>query len=389
MTKVKERQKEQRRRGAWGVAITSALLVGVGIISVWLSNTLLNPATILNPATKLSIRSQDFRSNASALVQAFEQVSNPALAQDEYPSEPIEPIPLSLSLNPQKVALGNRLFHDPQLSGDRTLSCASCHSNALGGADGLPTTISRDSGRRKGLNTPTVWNSAFNFRQRWDGGIASLEEQINGPLLSPTEMNNSWSEIVSRLSQDQNYLKAFHSLYPNGIQPDAVREAIATYERALITPNAKFDRYLKGDKSALSAQEKKGYDLFKRYGCVACHQGVNVGGNMFQRLGVMEDYFLARGDVQKIDLGRMNITGRTRDRYVFKVPSLRNIELTAPYLHDGSVETLEDSVRIMGKYQLGREIPNEDTAAIVSFLRTLTGTLPESVLADASETDKT
>lgn len=320
----------------------------------------------------------------SALIEYSAKTAQ-RIETDTKPPEPIAPIPLTLALNSQEVALGKRLFHDVRLSENRSMSCASCHSNALGGADGLPTTIGRDRGRRRGLNTPTVWNSAFNFRQRWDGGVASLEEQINGPLLSPTEMNNSWPEVIKRLSQDQAYRAAFDSLYPSGIQPDTVRTAIATYERSLITPNARFDQYLSGDESAITEQEKRGYDLFKGYGCAACHQGINIGGNMFQRLGVMEDYFLARGNVQTVDLGRMNITGRVRDRYVFKVPSLRNIELTAPYLHDGSVDTLAESIQVMGRYQLGREIPAGDTAAIVSFLQTLTGTLPDAALLDTSE----
>ncbi|MBE9061441.1 cytochrome-c peroxidase [cf. Phormidesmis sp. LEGE 11477] len=315
-------------------------------------------------------------------VELYQSSSVQTYGRDGTTPEPIEPIPKIKKLNTQKVALGDRLFHDVRLSSDRSLSCASCHINALGGTDGLPIAIAR--GKRMGLNTPTVWNSAFNFRQHWDGRVESLEAQIDEPLLNPNEMNSTWPEVISRLSQDKGYQAAFRSLYADGIRPDAVREAIATYERALVTPDSKFDRYLKGDHSAITVQEKQGYDAFKRYGCVACHQGVNVGGNMFQRLGVMEDYFLARGNVQKVDLGRMNITGRARDRYVFKVPSLRNIELTAPYLHDGSVETLEESVRIMGQYQLGRKIPQDDTAAIVSFLRTLTGPPPDAASQQAS-----
>ncbi|MEO1791968.1 MAG: cytochrome c peroxidase [Cyanobacteria bacterium J06629_19] len=174
--------------------------------------------------------------------------------------------------------------------------------------------------------------------------------------------------------------RAFQELYPTGIQPDSIRDAIATYERSLITPNAKFDRYLRGEATAITAEEKAGYQRFKEYGCVACHHGVNIGGNMFQQLGVMKDYFLERGNVQPSDLGRMNTSGRPRDRYSFKVPSLRNVALTAPYLHDGSIESLEKVITIMGRYQLGREIPPEDVALLVKFLHTLTGELEATAL---------
>jgi len=294
----------------------------------------------------------------------------PALAS--MGDEPIVPITTLPDVDPRKAALGNRLFHDPQLSSNNKISCASCHSSDLGGADGRAKSPGF-KGQLSAFNAPTVWNSSLNFRQFWDGRAATLEAQIDEPILNPKEMNSSWSLIVSKLTQNDDYVSAFRQLYPMGIQSDSIRDAIAMYERTLVTPNSRFDQYLLGNQSAITASEKAGYDLFKDYGCVACHQGVNVGGNMFQRLGIMQDFFLERGNIQTADLGRINISGRPRDRYVFKVPSLRNVELTAPYLHDGSIESLTETIGIMGRYQLGREISPEDINLLVQFLRTLTG----------------
>ncbi|MEO1619516.1 MAG: cytochrome c peroxidase [Cyanobacteria bacterium J06632_3] len=291
--------------------------------------------------------------------------------------EPITPVPIAKTLDERKVALGRQLFHDPRLSRNNQVSCASCHEHSLGGADGRAHSIGIE-GRLVAFNAPTVWNSSLNFRQFWDGRSISLAEQVDGPLLDPLEMDTTWPEVIAKLRQDSDYANAFRQLYAEGVQPDAVRDAIATYEQNLVTPNARFDQYLKGDTAILSAEEKAGYERFKSYGCVACHQGVNVGGNMFQRLGVIEDFFLTRESIEPSDLGRMNITGRARDRYVFKVPGLRNVALTAPSLHDGSVETLEDTVSIMTRYQLGRDIPSEDIDLIVKFLNTLTGDPPEA-----------
>ena len=310
------------------------------------------------------------RLNASQLSPLL-PVERP-VASDLVSREPISPITAPSDLDLRKVALGDRLFHESQLSGNNQISCASCHRQDSGGADVGSRSVGFE-GQLSAFNAPTVWNSSLNFRQFWDGRVATLEDQINGPILDPREMNTSWEAIVSKLSQNSDYVRTFRQLYPEGIQPAAIRDAIATYERSLVTPDARFDQYLRGDHSALSAEEKAGYQKFKDYGCVACHQGVNIGGNMYQSLGVMRDFFADRGDIQPADLGRMNISGRARDRYVFKVPSLRNIELTAPYLHDGSIESLEEVVAVMGQYQLGREIPPDDITLLVKFLHTLTG----------------
>jgi cytochrome c peroxidase len=300
---------------------------------------------------------------------------NPPKAPTAEPSsrlEPIRPIPLVTAVNPEKAALGERLFHDPRLSGDGNVSCASCHDLALGGTDQRKYSAGVN-GALGSINAPTVFNSAGNFRQFWDGRAATLEEQIDGPIHAKAEMGSSWQEIIPRLQEAPEYAAAFRSIYSGTIQPAHVKDAIAEFERSLTTPNSRFDQYLRGDGNAITADEKEGYRKFKSYGCVSCHQGVNVGGNMFATLGAMDDYFAERGNVDKADYGRFNVTGKEEDRFVFKVPSLRNVALTAPYLHDGSAKTLDRAVAIMGRFQLGRHIPPEDLELIVKFLETLTG----------------
>ena len=223
------------------------------------------------------------------------------------------------------------------------------------------------------INTPTVFNSGFNFVQFWDGRAESLNSQIAGPINNPAELGASWKGVIERLQQDAGYAERFDKIYADGITQTSIQDAIATYERSLITPNAQFDRYLNGNADAIIKVEKEGYALFKSLGCSACHQGHNIGGNMVQKFGVMHDYFAQRGNITKADYGRFNVTGREEDRHVFKVPSLRNIELTGPYFHDASVDTLEGAVEIMAYYQLGRRISEEDRSRLVAFLKTLTG----------------
>jgi len=286
--------------------------------------------------------------------------------------EPIKPIPLAMDLDARKVALGRMLFNEPRLSRDNTVSCASCHDLRKGGADGKkhPVGIGKSEGQ---INTPSVFNCAGNVKQFWDGRAATLEEQIDGPLQAAAEMGSTWPEVAGKLRAVPEYAALFKNIYSDGVQPRNIRNAISEFERSLTTPNSRFDKFLRGDDSALSADEKEGYCKFKSYGCTSCHQGVNVGGNMFETLGAMADYFAARGGVTKADYGRFNVTGKSEDRYVFKVPSLRNVALTAPYLHDGTAETLQKAVAIMGRYQLGEELPPKDIEQIVKFLHTLTG----------------
>lgn len=290
----------------------------------------------------------------------------------EAGSEPIAPIPLEIKLDQDRVELGRRLFHDPRLSGDNTVSCANCHGLDHGGSDHVPH--SRGVGGREGaINAPTVFNSGFNFRQFWDGRAETLEEQIEGPIHNPAEMASDWPQVLGKLKKDVDYPRAFAAIYPGGINADNVKDAIATFERSLYTPNSRFDRFLRGDKGVLTEGEQAGYRLFKEIGCVSCHQGVNIGGNLYEKMGVMEDYFDARGGLNKADLGRYNLTGIEEQRFEFKVPSLRNVALTAPYFHDGSAATLEEAVRLMARHQLGLELGEEGQRLIAGFLRTLTG----------------
>ena len=286
--------------------------------------------------------------------------------------EPIRPIPSAVAVDPAKVELGRALFHDTLLSKDDTVSCASCHDLASGGADGLQRSIGIE-GELGLVNSPTVFNSGLNFKQFWDGRANTLEDQIDGPVQSSFEMGSLWPDVIAKLYRDPRYPKLFKEIYPDGINRKNVKNSIAEFIRSLITPNGRFDRWLNGDAAALSAQEVRGYELFKDYGCVSCHQGANVGGNMFQVFGVLNDYFKRRGDITEADFGRFNITGNEEDRHAFKVPSLRMAALTPPYLHDGSAETLRDAVDIMFEFQLGREAPSEDKEAIVAFIKTLVG----------------
>lgn len=290
--------------------------------------------------------------------------------------EPIRPIPSPQFTDREKaeIALGRSLFHDPRLSRDNSISCASCHSLELGGVDGQRVSVGIQ-GAMGVVNAPTVINSGFNFTQFWDGRAATLEEQAAGPVHNSVEMGSNWGEVLEKLQQDELYPARFEALYEDGMTAQNIQRSIAQFERSLVTLDAPFDRFLRGDEKAISEEAKRGYRLFKSYGCVACHQGKNVGGNMYARLGVLGDYFIRKDKLSSADMGRYNVTGDQDDRHVFKVPSLRLVTLTAPYFHDGSAATLEEAVRTMARYQLGRRIDEKDTALIIQFLQTLSGKL--------------
>lgn len=303
-------------------------------------------------------------------------------------NEPILPVALPVGLDPAMVSLGERLFHDARLSRDGTVACVTCHDLTRGGTDHRVYSIGI-GGALGRINAPTVFNSAANFRFFWDGRANTLAEQLDGPLTSPTEMGSSWPEIIDWLQRSDAYVREFALVFSDRVAApscgkdsagcriyvtrDTITAALAEFVRSLATPDARFDRYLKGDLSAISADEKAGYDLFKSYGCIACHQGANVGGNMFQIFGVMRDYFAERGNVTEVDYGRFNVTGREEDRHRFRVPSLRNVAVTAPYFHDGTAQTLDQAVMVMAQYQLGVVMPMDDLELIVQFLGTLTG----------------
>jgi cytochrome c peroxidase len=285
-----------------------------------------------------------------------------------------QPIPLDLVFDAKKVALGRALFDEKMLSADDTVACSNCHVLQSGGADNLVRSVGIKGGLG-GVNAPTVLNSGFNFVQFWDGRAATLEDQIDGPVQHPKEMGATWPQVLGKLNSSPRYQAAFSDIYPDRITVANIKDAIATFERSLITPNSRFDRYLRGDASALSEKEKHGYTLFQEQGCVSCHQGINLGGNMYERMGLLGDYFGDRGDITPADYGRFNVTKKEADRFYFRVPSLRNVAKTAPYFHDGNAPDLHNAVRVMARYQLGHVITDEEVDDIVAFLNTLTGEL--------------
>ena len=289
-------------------------------------------------------------------------------------NEPVRPIDQSLEYDPAKAALGFALFHDPRLSVDNTVSCASCHALETAGVDNHQYSHGVDD-QLGGVNAPTVYNAVYNFVQFWDGRAQTLAAQAAGPPLNPVEMaSESFDQIIAKLQSDKDFARAFVKVYPDGITEANITDAIEQFERTLITPNSAFDKWLRGDDSAITAQELEGYELFKKYDCATCHAGPNLGGLSYELMGLRRHYFAERGlELTHEDNGRFKETGLERDRHRFKVPGLRNVEHTWPYYHDGTRETLEEAVRDMGLYQSGVELTEDEVAAITAFLNTLTG----------------
>lgn len=291
---------------------------------------------------------------------------------NEFSTEPLQPLPLTVEVNKPAATLGKKLFHDPRLSADDSIACASCHSLTTAGVDGKRVSTGIN-GHLGSINAPTVFNSGFNVFQFWDGRAATLEEQINGPLTNTNEMATNWPTVIAKLRKDSDYMREFNQVFDDGLTSDNIAFAIAEFERTLVTPNARFDKFLRGDANALSSEEKQGYRLFKSYGCATCHQGAAVGGNMFERLGSVRNYFHDHKSTGPEDEGRFNVTRDEHHHHYFKVPSLRNVEKTAPYFHNGSATTLEQAVREMSYYNLGVQMPESDVTRIVKFLKSLTG----------------
>ncbi len=285
-------------------------------------------------------------------------------------SEPITPLPQTIKVNQTKAELGKKLFFDPILSHDNTISCATCHDLQHGGDDGLKVSFGIE-GKEGAVNAPTIYNAVFNFRQFWDGRAKDLQEQAAGPVENPVEMGSSFEEVIVKLKKSK-YKKLFDAIYDDGITKQTITDAIAEYEKTLITPNSRFDKYLRGDEGALTQDEKEGYALFKSKGCVSCHHGENIGGNLYNKFGIFNE-------TNSQWLGRYNITHKERDKYFFKVPSLRNIERTAPYFHDGRTYDLNEAVKLMSQYQLGRHITKKEILKITAFLKSLNGELPKNI----------
>lgn len=312
------------------------------------------------------------------------------LAAAEFANEPIRPIPDKVDYDPRKAALGDLLYHDTRLSADGTVSCATCHGLNTAGVDNEQYSKGI-KGQRGGVNAPTVYNSVFNFVQFWDGRAATLAEQAGGPPLNPVEMGcKSFDEIVARLSADKAFAAKIRAVYPEGLNQATITDAIAEFEKTLVTPNSPFDLYLKGDKKAMTAEQIEGYKLFKEYNCATCHAGVNMGGLSYELMGQRENYFEDRKLTKKSGLtdgdnGRWAQTHVERDRYRFKTPTLRNVALTYPYYHDGSVKTLKEAISKMAEFQVGRKISDEDNAKVESFLRALTGKYQGKTLTNEND----
>lgn len=282
-------------------------------------------------------------------------------------------------ITPEKVALGQKLYHDVRLSKDNTISCNSCHNLNTYGVDNLPVSPGNDEGTFGGRNSPTVLNAALHIAQFWDGRAKDVEEQAGGPILNPLEMAMPNEKAVEdRLAKIEEYQELFKKAFPedkNPIKYENLQKAIGAFERKLITPT-KFDDFLAGNNNALNNAEKKGLQTFIDAGCTACHIGNNLGGNMYQKFGLFSNYWEATGS-KKIDEGRFEATQNEADKYFFKVPSLRNIAKTYPYFHDGSVEKLDQAIQIMAKTQTGKELSAQQIQEIIVFLNTLTGEVPQ------------
>jgi cytochrome c peroxidase len=290
-------------------------------------------------------------------------------------SEPITPIRPVQEVNLAQVELGKMPYFDPRLSKSGFISCNSCHNLSMGGTDNLTTSIGHNW-QEGPINSPTVLNSSLSVAQFWDGRAADLKEQAAGPIANPGEMAFTHTLAVNVLESIPEYVTQFKLVYgEDGIDIDKVTEAIAEFEKTLVTPGSRFDQWLLGNEDALTANELAGYELFKTSGCVACHNGAAAGGTTFQKMGVVEPY-----QTDNPAEGRFAVTGKDADRFNFKVPTLRNVELTYPYFHDGAAQTLEHAVNTMGRIQLGKNYTPEENAQIVAFLKTLTGDQPSFAL---------
>ena len=300
-----------------------------------------------------------------------------AFAWETLPT--VAPAPADNPTTEEKVELGKMLYHDPRLSSTGTVSCASCHNTQLGGEDNRPNSMGVN-GQTGGRSAPTVWNSAFNAVQFWDGRAASLEAQAAGPVTNPIEMGmKSWDDVVARLQTIDGYKLAFEQAFgKDSISKDNATKAIAAYERTLITPNSPYDKYVAGDKSALTAQQVRGMNTVEELGCTGCHSGPAFNGpGMFHKFPANNNAFYAAKYHFKNDKGLAEVSKKPDDEHLWKVPTLRNIALTAPYFHNGAVKTLDEAVTIMAKLQLDKDLSKEQLADIVAFLNGLTGEFPK------------
>jgi cytochrome c peroxidase len=308
---------------------------------------------------------------AAMLAAAVSGLGTAHATSDEF----IQPIKAAKVSDLALVELGKKLYFDTRLSKSGFISCNSCHNLSMGGTDNLKTSIG-DHWQQGPINAPTVLNSSMNLAQFWDGRAKDLKAQAGGPIANPGEMASSHELAVEVLQSIPGYVAEFKTVFGSDkVDIDGVTKAIAAFEETLVTPNSRFDKWLMGDKAALTKAEQEGYQLFEDSGCVACHNGPAVGGNSFQRMGVVEPY-IATSPAE----GRVGVTKDEADRFNFKVPTLRNVELTYPYFHDGEAATLGQAVDIMGRIQLGKSFTETENAKIVAFLKTLTGDQPSFMM---------
>lgn len=308
-------------------------------------------------------------------------------AFEALPKHP--PIPKDNPMSPAKVELGKQLFFDPRLSTNGTISCNSCHDVSGSGTDNR--TVSLGVGAKAGgRNAPTVWNAAFMTAQFWDGRAATLEDQAKGPILNAIEMTMPDEQaVIDRLSSIPGYKEQFAKVFggPNPLTYDNLAKAIAAYERTLITPNSPFDRYIKGDKQALSAAAQRGMKEVEAVGCTGCHNGVNFAGpalpmgqGFYQKFPTFTDNDYVKKYKLDEDAGRFTVTKNDADQHMFRVPTWRNVALTAPYFHNGTVKTLDEAVRVMAKTQLNTDLSSQQVTDIVEFLNSLTGVFPSQTI---------
>jgi cytochrome c peroxidase len=360
--------------------ITAFILVDLVIVMLLLYNYgYLNA----NQRDAEAMRVADTATNEALSVPTPTATSASALIADLSPTLlamfaplPNEATPTEYQSSDGLIALGRTLWYDPRLSISQQHSCNSCHPLDRYGADGLPRSLGHD-GRPVKRNAQSVYNAAFHIAQFWDGRSPTVEEQAKAPIISSAEMGmHNPEQVEAVLRSIPGYMPLFAAAFPGDPNPvvfNNVARALGAFERRLVTPS-RFDRFIAGDYTQLTAEEQHGLATFIRVGCVTCHVGVTVGGSMFRKLGEVEAY-------DTPDLGRFEVTNLDTDRYVFKVQSLRNVAQTAPYLHDGSIATLEEMVRVMGRHQLGKQLTDEEVAAIIVFLHTLTGELPHEYIA--------
>lgn len=316
-------------------------------------------------------------------------------AQEALPKTP--PIPKDNPMTPAKIELGKQLFFDPRLSRPGTISCNSCHNVMAGGDDNRGLSLGFKS-QLGGRSAPTVWNAAYQSIQFWDGRAPTLEEQSKGPLINPVEMGmDAHAVVISRVTKIKGYVDQFEKVFgKDSMTIDNVAKAIAAYERTLITPDSAFDQFIRGNKKAMSAAQIKGFETFKTVGCVACHSGANfsgpalpVGTAFFQKFPTFPDAGLEKKFGFSKDLGHADVTKQEEDKHMFRVPTLRNVALTAPYFHNGSVQTLNEAVRVMAKLQLNRVLSDQEAGDIETFLGALTGKFPKQTMPRLPETPGT